>query len=248
MNPKTIATALSERNTPLPTIATALFAYKALEDAFTAGTSAPREHTSIVDVLMSLSSPVISARLALDARSMFTDLRLKSTLIQSLAEHEPMLRSLIALRTGSPKTPDLSILALSDFQTLFTHYMTAVDTVLAFNDAEARRLESSQPLVSELTTVDGEPAIRFPPSIAAHLDLITTFPGIMLIALFRPIVDETTANLPPAELELYHLGYIFAQRAVSAPTLISVLSAYSEFQTTAIKLTASMPDSDPTSN
>lgn len=248
MNPKTIATALSERRTPLPAITAALFAYKALEDAFIAGTSTPRENTSIVDVLMTLSSPVISARLALDSRSMFTDLRLKSALIQSLAEHEPMLRSLIALRTGSPKTPDLSILALSNFQTLFAHYMTAVDTVLAFNDAEARRLEASEPLVSELTTIDGEPAIRFPPSIAAHLDLITTFPGIMLIALFRPVVDETTTNLPPAELELYRLGYAFAQRAVSAPTLISVLSAYSEFQTAAVALTASMPDSNPKHN
>lgn len=248
MNPKTIATALAERNTPLATITTALFAYKALEDAFIAGTSAPRENSSIIDVLMSLSSPVISARLALDSRSMFTDLRLKSALINSLSENEPLLRSLVALRTGSPTTPDLSILALSDFQTLFTHYMTAVDTVLTFNDAEARRLESSEPLVSELTTIDGEPAIRFPPSIAAHLDLITTFPGIMLIALFRPVTENLASNLPPAELELYRLGHIFAQRAVSAPTLISVLSAYGDFQAAAQALTASMPDSDPTSN
>lgn len=248
MNPKTIATALSERRTPLPAITTALFAYKALEGAFNAGTSTPRENTSIVDVLMSLSSPVISARLALDARSMFTDLRLKSALLQSLAEHEPMLRGLIAMRTGSSKTPDLSILALSNFQTLFAHYMTAVDTVLAFNDAEARRLEASQPLVSERVTIDGEPAIRFPPSIAAHLDLITTFPGIMLIALFRPVVDETTTNLPPAELELYRLGHIFAQRAASAPTLISVLSAYADFQVSAQHLAITQELIDPTHN
>lgn len=248
MNPKTIAITLSERDTPLATITTALFAYKALEDAFIAGTSTPRENTSIVDVLMSLAAPVISARLALDQRPMFTDLRLKSALINSLSENEPLLRSLVALRTGSPKTPDLSILALSDFQALFTHYMTAVDTVLAFNDAEARRLESSEPLVSERVTIDGEPAIRFPPSIAAHLDLITTFPGIILIALFRPVVDETTANLPPAELELYRLGHVFAQRAASAPTLISVLSAYSDFQVSAQHIAIAQELIDPTSN